>query len=109
MRIRTAGSDMADILTAATLSLRPAQRERRAGTLFVTVAICTLNRAESLRRTLDSVAAMRVSDDLAWELIVVNNNSTDQGTRLSRSIMIAYLCDASLNHSTGIPMREIGR
>jgi glycosyltransferase involved in cell wall biosynthesis len=45
--------------------------------LFVTVAICTLNRAESLRRTFDSVAATRVADDLAWELIVVNNNSTD--------------------------------
>ena len=45
--------------------------------MFVTVAICTLNRAESLRRTLDSVAATRVADELAWELIVVNNNSTD--------------------------------
>ena len=37
-----------------------------------------LNRAGSLRRTLDSLAAMRVARDLAWELIVVNNNSTDQ-------------------------------
>ncbi len=45
--------------------------------MFVTVAICTFNRAESLRRTLDSLVAMRVARDLAWELIVVNNNSTD--------------------------------
>ena len=45
--------------------------------MFVTVAICTFNRAESLRRTLDSLAAMRVARDLAWELVVVNNNSTD--------------------------------
>jgi glycosyltransferase involved in cell wall biosynthesis len=45
--------------------------------VFVTVAICTFNRAESLRRTLDSLAVMRVARDLAWELIVVNNNSTD--------------------------------
>jgi len=44
--------------------------------MFVTVAICTLNRAESLRRTLASLA-MRVGGDLAWELVVVNNNSTD--------------------------------
>ena len=43
----------------------------------VTVAICTLNRAESLRRTLDSLAAMRVPNDFDWEVVVVNNNCTD--------------------------------
>jgi glycosyltransferase involved in cell wall biosynthesis len=43
----------------------------------VTVAICTFNRAESLRRTLDSLLAIRVPSDVAWELIIVNNNSTD--------------------------------
>jgi len=45
--------------------------------MFVTVAICTFNRAESLRRTLASLTAMRVGGDLSWELVVVNNNSTD--------------------------------
>jgi glycosyltransferase involved in cell wall biosynthesis len=45
--------------------------------MLVTVAICTFNRAESLRRTLKSLAAMRVPSALAWELIIVNNNSTD--------------------------------
>ena len=45
--------------------------------LFITVAICTLNRAESLRRTLGSLAAMQVPSDLTWEIIIVNNNSTD--------------------------------
>ena len=45
--------------------------------MFITVAICTRNRAESLRRTLASVAAMKVPRDLAWELVVVNNESTD--------------------------------
>ena len=44
--------------------------------MVVTVAICTFNRAELLRRTLASLTAMRVGD-LAWELVVVNNNSTD--------------------------------
>lgn len=61
----------------ALLCRRPAQLERRAVAMFVTVAICTFDRAESLRRTLDSLAAMRVASDLTWELIVVNNNSTD--------------------------------
>jgi glycosyltransferase involved in cell wall biosynthesis len=45
--------------------------------MFITVAICTRNRAESLRRTLDSLVATQVPGDLAWELVVVNNNSTD--------------------------------
>jgi glycosyltransferase involved in cell wall biosynthesis len=45
--------------------------------MVVTVAICTFNRAESLRRTLESLATMQVPSALAWELIIVNNNSTD--------------------------------
>ena len=45
--------------------------------MSVTVAICTFNRAESLRRSLKSLAAMRVPSGLSWELIIVNNNSTD--------------------------------
>jgi glycosyltransferase involved in cell wall biosynthesis len=44
---------------------------------LITVVVCTLNRAESLRRTLASLAAMRVPDDLDWEVMVVNNNCTD--------------------------------
>jgi glycosyltransferase involved in cell wall biosynthesis len=45
--------------------------------MLITVGICTFNRAESLRRTLNSLAAMEVPSDLGWELVVVNNNSTD--------------------------------
>ena len=45
--------------------------------MFVTVAICTFNRAESLRLTLDSLVAMEVPSGLPWELLIVNNNSTD--------------------------------
>jgi glucosyl-dolichyl phosphate glucuronosyltransferase len=44
---------------------------------MITVAICTFNRAESLRRTLASLAAMWVPGDLDWELVIVNNNCTD--------------------------------
>jgi glycosyltransferase involved in cell wall biosynthesis len=43
--------------------------------MMITVAICTLNRAESLRRTLESLAAMRVPNGLGWEVVVVNNGS----------------------------------
>lgn len=45
--------------------------------MFVTIGICTFNRAESLRRTLDSLMAMQVPSDIAWEIVIVNNNSTD--------------------------------
>lgn len=45
--------------------------------MFVTVALCTFNRAASLRRTLDSLLALVVPDDVAWELVIVNNNSSD--------------------------------
>lgn len=45
--------------------------------MLVTIAICTLNRAESLRRTLESVTAVRVPDNLDWEVVVVNNDCTD--------------------------------
>jgi len=45
--------------------------------MFVTIGICTFNRAESLRRTLNSLVAMRVPNGITWEVVVVNNNSTD--------------------------------
>lgn len=46
----------------------------------VSIVIATFNRCNLLGATLDSVAAMRISRDLRWEVIVVDNNSSD-GTR----------------------------
>lgn len=46
----------------------------------ISVLIGTFNRCSLLAATLDSLAAMRVPLDLEWEVIVVDNNSTD-GTR----------------------------
>ena len=45
--------------------------------MIVTMAICTFNRAEALRLTLNSLVEMQVPSDLPWELLIVNNNSTD--------------------------------
>jgi len=42
------------------------------------VVICTWNRCESLRRTLETVTEFRVPAGLTWELLVVNNNCTDR-------------------------------
>jgi glucosyl-dolichyl phosphate glucuronosyltransferase len=44
---------------------------------MISVIVCTYNRAASLGKTLESLSAMSVPPDLKWELIVVDNNSTD--------------------------------
>ena len=46
--------------------------------MTVTVAICTWNRASLLRTTLGRLAEVRVPNDVEWEVLVVNNNSTDE-------------------------------
>ncbi len=42
------------------------------------VAICTWNRAELLRRTLISLSRLRMPTDWHWQIVVVDNNSTDR-------------------------------
>ena len=43
----------------------------------ITVAICTWNRSELLDQTLDQMTKLSIPKDIEWELLVVNNNSTD--------------------------------
>jgi glycosyltransferase involved in cell wall biosynthesis len=43
-----------------------------------TVVICTWNRAQLLDETLASLAAMPVPGDLSWEVLIVDNRSTDR-------------------------------
>jgi len=43
----------------------------------VSVIVCTCNRATSVVDTLRSLAGMDVPDELTWEVLVVDNNSTD--------------------------------
>jgi glycosyltransferase involved in cell wall biosynthesis len=45
--------------------------------LLVTVAICTWNRAALLRETLRQMMLLECDGSFEWELIVVDNNSTD--------------------------------
>jgi glycosyltransferase involved in cell wall biosynthesis len=44
----------------------------------ITVILCTYNRCRSLLKTLDSVAASTLPDSVRWEVLVVDNNSSDQ-------------------------------
>ena len=43
----------------------------------VSVVVSTYQRRAALRRTLDSLLGQRVPSDLRYEMIVVDNNSTD--------------------------------
>jgi len=41
------------------------------------IIVCTYNRAESLKDTLNALAALEARADLEWEVLVVDNNSRD--------------------------------
>lgn len=45
--------------------------------MHITVAICTWNRASLLAQTLTAMTGVRVPARTTWELLVVDNNSTD--------------------------------
>jgi glucosyl-dolichyl phosphate glucuronosyltransferase len=45
--------------------------------MHITVILCTYNRAHSLPQALDSVAASVLPPSVAWEVLIVDNNSRD--------------------------------
>ena len=45
--------------------------------LHITTAICTWNRSRSLGATLASLQRLKVPSDINWEVLVINNNCTD--------------------------------
>ena len=45
--------------------------------MHITVLICTRNRAEQLRRTLEAATAIEIPSGIAWELLVIDNGSSD--------------------------------
>ena len=60
----------------------------------VTIGVCTYNRAESLRRTLDSIRAQQGLDPDTTEVLVVDNNSTDE----TQKVLAEY---------RGLPLRTV--
>lgn len=63
--------------------------------MFVTVAICTWNRSALLDRTLAEMRNLRTPPGVGWELLVVNNNCTDDtGAVIAR-------------HAAHLPVREL--
>ena len=68
--------------------------DRRA---LVSVVVCTYNRSESLNECLQALAQMRCPRDTDWELVVVDNNSTDT----TRDVCEAW------RHRLGVPFERI--
>lgn len=62
---------------------------------MISVAICTRDRARLLDRTLDSLAQLSVPQGLEWELLLVDNASTDDTPVVIRS------------HVDGLPIRKL--
>ena len=48
------------------------------GTMKISVVLCTYNRCESLAKALESAAALRLPESIAWEILAVDNNSKDK-------------------------------
>lgn len=46
--------------------------------MFLTVCICTWNRARLLDLTLDSFFKLQIPKNIEWELLIVNNNCNDE-------------------------------
>jgi glycosyltransferase involved in cell wall biosynthesis len=53
----------------------------------LSVVICTWNRAESLQKTLESIENCRVPDGTDWEVLIVDNNSTDATSVICQSFL----------------------
>lgn len=52
--------------------------EMSLGTAFVSVVVCTCNRADHLAKTLASLSAQSLPDKVEWEVLVLDNNSKDR-------------------------------
>lgn len=56
----------------------------------LTVLICTWNRCRRLGETLDSLARVSVPDGLRWDVLVIDNNSTDDTAAAVRDRARSY-------------------
>ena len=56
----------------------------------ISVIVCAYNRCESLAKTLDSIAKSILPGNTAWEVLVVDNNSTDQTAEVIKDFCCRY-------------------
>lgn len=76
--------------------------------LDVTVLICTYNRVEHLADTLESLGAMRVPGEITWDVVVVDNNSSDSTRNVVEaripgfSVRLRYLFEPAQGKSNAL-------
>ena len=56
----------------------------------ITVVLCTYNRHQSLQSALNSVAASVLPESVEWEVLVVDNNSSDQTRKVAEKFCSRY-------------------
>jgi len=56
----------------------------------ITVILCTYNRAHSLSKALESAANLTLPSSIAWEVLVVDNNSNDQTPKIIEQFCSRY-------------------
>ncbi len=54
----------------------------------VTIILCTYNRCEILKKALESISELKLPTSVEWEVLIVDNNSTDQ----TRNVVQGYCC-----------------
>ena len=65
---------------------KPITREKEGMT--ITVILCTFNRCERLKKALESVACSKLPGAIDWEVLVVDNNSSD-----ATSAVVKHFCE----------------
>lgn len=56
----------------------------------ISVVICTYNRAKTLEVAVESVAVQSLPESLTWEIVVVDNNSSDQTRQVVEDLQRRY-------------------
>ena len=56
--------------------------------MTITVILCTFNRCERLKKALESVACSKLPGAIDWEVLVVDNNSSD-----ATSAVVKHFCE----------------
>lgn len=69
------------------VSILPDELQAAQSAMKVTVILCTYNRCDSLSTALESVAFSNVPAPLQWEVLIVDNNSSDN----TRSVVATFI------------------
>ena len=72
---------------------------------MISVAICTWNRAQLLDQTLDHLTRVRIPEGAEWEVLVVNNNCTDNTDR----VLEKHFSHLPLRRPLGVQARTFAR